>query len=66
MAGDMALWQQILWGMGAVMIFFWLWPGVRVAMEKTRNAENKDWMGFLIPVALVVLFVLLLISMVRS
>lgn len=66
MAGDMPLWMQILWGIGAVMILIWFLPGVKAAMEKTRTAENKDWMGLLIPIVVVVLFVFLLISLVRS
>lgn len=66
MAGEMALWQQILWGVGALLVFFMFWPGVKAAMEKTEQAEEKDWQGLLIPLAVVVLFVLFLIMMVRS
>ena len=66
MAGDMPLWQLILWGFGSVALLFLLWPGVKASMEQSQKAENKDWKGLFIPIILVVLFVLLLISLVRS
>jgi hypothetical protein len=33
-------------------------------MEQSRQAENRDWAGLLIPIALVILFVLFLIKLV--
>jgi hypothetical protein len=62
----MALWEQILLGVLALLVLFWVRPGVRAALEKSRDAEDKDWRGALLPVAVVVLFVLLLIGMVRG
>ncbi|MGB4948305.1 MAG: hypothetical protein WBQ05_14065 [Candidatus Competibacter denitrificans] len=42
----------------------WFQPGVKAAIERSRVAK-KDWPAALIPLALVVLFVLLLIRIVR-
>ena len=66
MAEQMPLWMQILWGIGALMILFWFLPGINAAMEQTKNAENRDWAGFLFPIVLVVLFVIVLIVLMRN
>ena len=62
----MALWEQILLGITGFLVLFLFWPGVKVAMEQSRKAENPDWKGALIPIGLVVLFVILLIAMAKS
>jgi len=40
--------------------------GAKNAMEDSQQAENPDWKGALIPIVMVVLFVIVLISLVRS
>lgn len=62
----MQVWEQILLGGAALILLFLFWPGVKVAMEKSRQAENKDWMGVLVPVGLVVVFVILLIIITKA
>ena len=62
----MQLWEQILLGIAALVLVFVFWPGVKVAMEKSRRAQNKDWKGVLVPVALVVLFIIVLIMIAKS
>lgn len=62
----MAMWEQILLGIGAVVLVFLFWPGVKVAMQKSREAENPDWQGVLLPVVIIVLFVILLIIIARG
>lgn len=62
----MALWEQILLGMGAVLLAFVFWPGVKMAMKKSREAENPDWQGVLVPVGIVVIFIILLIAFAKS
>jgi hypothetical protein len=62
----METWEQILLGMGALLILFMFWPGVKAAMERSREAENPDWKSALIPVGLVILFVIFLIVMART
>ena len=56
-------WEAILLGLIAVLVVFWFRPGIRATLAESRNAP-KDWAGALIPLALVVLFVMLLISWV--
>ncbi|HKK15535.1 MAG TPA: hypothetical protein VJ981_02445 [Gammaproteobacteria bacterium] len=62
----MAIWEQILLGIGAVVLVFLFWPGVKIAMQKSREAENPDWKGALLPIAAVIGFVILLIMLARS
>ncbi len=64
MSADMAIWQQVLLGVFALLALFVFWPGVRAAMQKTEQAEEKDWAGVLLPVAVVILFVIFLIVLV--
>ena len=60
----MGIWEKLALGGVALLIIFWVFPGIKPAMEKSMNAE-KDWKGLLIPILGVFLFVLLLISSVR-
>lgn len=62
----MAGWEQVLLGMAAVVLVFIFWPGVKAAMRKSREAENPDWQGALIPIGAVVIFVILLIVLARG
>lgn len=61
----METWEQILLGGLAILLIFVFRPGIKAALEQSRQAE-KDWKGALIPIGLVVLFVVLLIAMARS
>ncbi len=61
----MELWEQILLGALGLLLVFWVGPGVKATIERSRAAP-KDWKGALIPLALVVMFVLLLISLARK
>ena len=62
----MALWEQILLGIGAFIVVLLFWPGAKKMLEQSSEAENPDWQGALIPIGAVVLFVVLLIMMVKS
>lgn len=62
----MAGWEQVLLGMAAVVLVFLFWPGVKAAMQKSKEAENPDWQGALIPVGIVILFVILLVMVARG
>jgi len=62
----MPMWEMILMGMGAAALLFFFWPGAKRALEQSRQAENPDWKGALLPVAAVVIFVILLILMARG
>lgn len=62
----MALWEQLLIGVVVLLVLLWLRPGIKGALKRSREATERDWSGALIPVAVVVLFVLLLVAMVRG
>jgi hypothetical protein len=49
-------WEIILAGVVALLVILWFRPGIKAA--------PKDWPSVLIPLAVVVLFVLLLIALV--
>ena len=61
---NMATWEAILLGIIAILVIFWFRPGIKATLEQSREAKDKDWMGVLIPLALVVLFVIFLIAIV--
>ena len=62
----MNYWEPILAGLVGAALVFWLWPGAKRAMERSQEIENPDWMGALIPIAMVVLFVIVLVFVARS
>jgi len=57
-------WEILLAGLAAVLLILYFRPGIKAALEQSRTAP-KDWPAVLMPLALVVLFVILLIAMVR-
>ncbi len=62
----MAGWEQVLLGMAALVLVFLFWPGVKATMQKSKEAENPDWQGVLLPVGIVILFVILLIMFAKG
>ncbi len=59
----METWQKIIVLLLAGGVTFFFLPGVKQMLKQSEDAE-KDWPSILIPIALVVLFVLLLIALV--
>ncbi|MGB5472571.1 MAG: hypothetical protein WBQ78_03715 [Gammaproteobacteria bacterium] len=57
-------WEMLLLGVLVLLVLFWFGPGIKATLEKSRQAESRDWTGFLLPIALVILFVLFLIKLV--
>ncbi len=55
-----ATWEKILVAVLALALIFFMRPGLKAAMERSKTAE-KDWAGVLIPIGFVVLFVIFLI-----
>ncbi len=56
-----SLWENILIGALAVLLILWFRPGIKAAFKERREASQSEWMGALIPIGLVALFVTLLI-----
>ncbi len=46
----------------AMVIF--LFPRAKHAVKNSPKGSTKDWMGFIVPIAAVVLFIIVLISLV--
>ncbi len=55
-------WQMLLYGVIALLVIFWFRPGIKAAMQRSKDAE-KDWLAVLVPIAIVVLFVVFLVVM---
>ncbi len=49
--------------LGAMLVF--IYPRMRHAVKHSPKGTMKDWMGYIIPIAGVILFVILLVAMVR-
>jgi len=60
---ELSLWENILLGVMVLGIIVWMRPGIKTSMQIGKNAES-DWMGLLLPIGLVAMFVIFLIAMV--
>lgn len=60
----MGLWESLAVGAIAVAVIFFFGPGVKQAFKQSSESTSKDWMGVVVPLLLVVLFVMLLVAMV--
>lgn len=61
----MEVWQQIGLGLIAAAALIFLLPAALRTQKRDRKASSEEWKGFLIPIAVVILFVILLILLVR-
>lgn len=59
-----AVWEMVLAGALVALVLFWWRPGIRAAFEQSRNAQNKDWRGVIVPLLLVAAFVLLMLALI--
>lgn len=55
--------ESIALGALVLLVLFWMGPGVKASLERSKNAES-DWGAVLLPIGFVVIFVLFLIAMV--
>ena len=63
--GEYELWEQLLAAAAFLFILFIMFPGIKGAMEKSKNAEEKHW-GTLALLALVLVgFIMLMIYSVQ-
>jgi len=60
---SMAVWEKLLIGALLVLLILWFRPGIKAAFKERRQASQAEWMGALIPIALVAAFVVLLIML---
>ncbi len=61
----LSTWENLFLGALALLVIFWMKPGIKTALERSKTAQS-DWPGVLIPLGFVVLFVVMLIAMVKS
>jgi hypothetical protein len=62
---QMPVWEQVLIAVVTVLVVLWFRPGVKAALEQSRQAQHKGWQSLLLPLGLVILFVLLLIALTQ-
>ncbi|MCK5897887.1 MAG: hypothetical protein KAG06_02305 [Methylococcales bacterium] len=60
---DYSTWEMLLAGLMGIGIIFWMKPGIKETLKKSQEAKS-DWMGLLVPIGFVIMFVIFLISMV--
>jgi hypothetical protein len=60
------MWFKIGWAVVLGAMVLYLWPRAKAAMTNTPKAGEGDWGAVLIPVAMVVLFIMFLIYIVRK
>ncbi len=58
-----ATWEKLLLGVLALLVILWFSPGINKMMGVSRNAKS-DWIGLVIPIAMVCFFVFLLILII--
>jgi len=61
---QMSTWEMLLVGAVVILVIMWWQPGLKQALKQSQETQNKDWMGVLVPIGMVVLFVILLVMMV--
>jgi len=62
---DLPTWELIVGGALMVAVLFFFRGGVSKMMKDSEDAP-KDWMGFLLPIAFVVILVVVVIAMLRG
>ncbi len=61
----MELWQQLLAAAAVLLMLFFIAPGIKPALEKSKNAEEKHWGTLLLLAAVLIAFILLMIYSVQ-
>lgn len=57
-------WIQIGSALMLVAMLFMLFPRAKAAIKQSPKGTSNDWMSFIMPMTVVVLFIFLLISLV--
>lgn len=63
MESELSAMETIVLSALAILMVFWMQPGIKAAMARSRQA-TADWQSVVVPLGLVVMFVLFLIAMV--
>jgi hypothetical protein len=57
-------WLQIASAAFLIAMFFMILPAAKRMVKESPKGTGSDWMGFVIPMAVVILFIILLIALV--
>ena len=57
-------WLKIGSALFLVAMIIFLFPRAKQVIENTPKGSMKDWMGYIVPMIVVVLFIVLLIALV--
>ena len=57
-------WLKIASGLALVAMFFYLLPRAKHMVKNSPKGSVSDWMGYVIPIAVIALFIVLLIALV--
>lgn len=57
-------WIKILSALALIAMLVYLYPRAKNMVANSPKGSMKDWMGYIVPMAAVVLFIMLLIAMV--
>lgn len=57
-------WLKIASAVALIAMFFLILPSARRMVKNSPRGNISDWMGFVVPMAVVVLFIIVLISLV--
>lgn len=56
-------WLKIGSALFLIAMFFMVFPRAKEAIKNSPKGTGKDWMGYILPLGVVILFVILLIIM---
>jgi hypothetical protein len=57
-------WLKIASAIFLVAMFFFILPSAKRMVQNSPKGSASDWMGYIVPMAAVVLFIILLITLV--
>lgn len=57
-------WLKIGSAILLVAMFFYILPSARQMVKNSPKGSMKDWMGFIVPIVAIALFIALLVSLV--
>jgi hypothetical protein len=57
-------WLKIASAVALVAMFFFILPSARRMVKNSPRGSISDWMGYIVPMGVVVLFIIVLISLV--
>jgi hypothetical protein len=57
-------WMKIVSALAMVMFIVFLFPRARYMMKNSPKGSFSDWVGYAIPVVVIILFIILLVQLV--